>query len=129
MRISYYIRGEFLREKTRNYVAAARVMGESDLAVMFKHILPNSLTPVISYAPFAVVGNISSLVALDFLGFGLPPPAPSWGELLHQGTQNIFEWHLVLFPLIAIFLTLQLTVFVGEAVREAFDPRVFSRLR
>ncbi len=129
MRISYYIRGEFLKEKARNYVASARVIGESDPAIMFHHILPNSLTPVISYAPFAVVGNISSLVALDFLGFGLPPPAPSWGELLHQGTQNIFEWHLVLFPLIAIFLTLQLTVFIGEAVREAFDPRVFSRLK
>ena len=129
MRISYYIRGEFFREKARNYVAAARVMGESHASIMFKHILPNALTPVISYAPFAVVGNISSLVALDFLGFGLPPPTPSWGELLHQGSQNLFEWHLVLFPLLAIFLTLQLTVFIGEAVRESFDPRVFNRLR
>jgi len=129
MRISYYIRGEFFREKARNYVAAARVMGESHASVMFRQILPNALTPVISYAPFAVVGNISSLVALDFLGFGVPAPAPSWGELLHQGAQNVFEWHLVLFPLLAIFLTLQLTVFIGEAVREAFDPRVFNRLR
>jgi len=129
MRISFYIRGEFFREKSKDYVAAARVLGERDFVIMFKHILPNALTPVISFAPFAIVGSISSLVALDFLGFGLPPPTPSWGELIHQGTQNIFEWHLVVFPLVAVFLTLQMTAFIGEAVREAFDPRVFSRLR
>lgn len=129
MRISYYVRGEFFREKAKTYVAAARAIGESDLSIMFRHILPNALTPVISFAPFSLVGNISALVALDFLGFGLPPPTPSWGELIHQGTQNIFEWHLVAFPLVAIFITLQLTVFIGEAVREAFDPKVFSRLR
>jgi microcin C transport system permease protein len=81
MRISYYVRGEFYREKAKNYVAAARAIGEGDLSIMFKHILPNSLTPVVSFAPFSIVGNVSSLVALDFLGFGLPPPAPSWGEL------------------------------------------------
>lgn len=129
MRISYYIRGEFFREKSKNYVAAAHAIGEGDGAIMFRHILPNALTPIISFAPFSLVGNISSLVALDFLGFGLPPPTPSWGELLHQATQNIFEWHLVVFPLLAIFLTLQLTVFIGEAVREAFDPKEYSRLR
>ncbi len=129
MRISYYVRGEFYREKSKNYVAAARAIGERDVVIMFKHILPNALTPVISFAPFSIVGNISSLVALDFLGFGLPPPTPSWGELIYQGTQNIFEYHLVLFPLLAILITLQLTVFIGEAVREAFDPKVYSRLR
>jgi microcin C transport system permease protein len=129
MRISYYTRGEFLREKAKNYVAAALAMGERDSVIMFKHILPNALTPVISFAPFSLVGNISALVALDFLGFGLPPPTPSWGELIQQGTQNIFEWHLVAAPLLAIFLTLQLTVFIGESVREAFDPKVFSHLR
>jgi len=74
-------------------------------------------------APFSIVGNISSLVALDFLGFGLPAPTPSWGELIHQGTQNIFKWHLVVFPPLAMFLTLQATVFIGEAAREAFDPQ------
>ena len=76
-----------------------------------------------------LLGDRIERTALDFLGFGLPPPTPSWGELLHQGSQNLFEWHLVLFPLLAIFLTLQLTVFIGEAVRESFDPRVFNRLR
>jgi microcin C transport system permease protein len=129
MRISFYVRGEFLREKAKVYVAAARMIGERDRAIMFKHVLPNALTPVISFAPFAIVHNITALVSLDFLGFGLPPPTPSWGELIHQGTQNIFEWYLVVFPLLAICMTLLLTVSVGEAVREAFDPKPFSRLR
>ena len=129
MGISFYLRGEFYREKAKDYVAAARVIGESDLVIILRHILPNSLTPIISFVPFAIVGNITALVALDFLGFGLPAPTPSWGDLLHQGQEHIFEWHLVVFPLLALFLTLQLTVFIGEAVREAFDPRVFSRLR
>lgn len=129
MGISFYLRGEFYREKSKDYVAAARVIGESDVVIILRHILPNSLTPIISFVPFAIVGNITALVALDFLGFGLPAPTPSWGELLHQGQEHIFEWHLVVFPLLALFLTLQLTVFIGEAVREAFDPRVFSRLR
>ena len=127
--ISYYMRGEFYREKAKDYVAAAIAQGESNLSIMFRHILPNSLTPIISFAPFAVVGYISALVSLDFLGFGLPPPTPSWGELVNQGLQNIFDWHLVMFPLGALFVTLLLVVFVGEAVREAFDPKVFSRLR
>lgn len=129
MGISYYIRGEFYREKSKDYVAAAIAQGESNLSIVFRHILPNSLTPVISFAPFALVGAIGSLVALDFLGFGLQPPTPSWGELVKQGRENIYEWHLVLFPLGAMFSTLLMVVFIGEAVREAFDPRTYSRLR
>ena len=86
MGITYYVRGEFYREKAKDYVGAAISMGASDAAIIFKHILPNSLTPVISFAPFMIVGNISALVALDFLGFGLPAPTPSWGELIEQGT-------------------------------------------
>ncbi len=127
--LAFYIRGEFYREKARDYVAAAIAQGESDFSIMFRHILPNSLTPVISFAPFAIVGAISSLVALDVLGFGLPAPTPSWGELVTQGLNNIDKWHLVLFPLGALFVTLMIIVFVGEAIREAFDPKVFSRLR
>jgi microcin C transport system permease protein len=84
---------------------------------------------VVSLAPFAMVGNISVLVALDFLGFGLPAPTPSWGELIGQGMAYITDWWLVLFPLGAVFLTLLLIVFIGEAVREAFDPKPFSLLR
>jgi microcin C transport system permease protein len=127
--MSFYIRGEFYREKAKDYVAAAIAQGESDRSVMVRHILPNALTPVISFAPFSMVGGVTSLVALDFLGFGLPAPTPSWGELVGQGLANIREWHLVLFPLGALFATLIMVVFIGEAVREAFDPRAFSRLR
>jgi len=127
--ITYYVRGEFYREKAKDYVAAAIVTGVSDLAIMGRHILPNSLTPVVSFAPFTIVANISALVALDFLGFGLPAPMPSWGELIGQGMENLTKWWLVFFPLGVLFATLLLVVFIGEAVREAFDPREYSRLR
>lgn len=127
--ISAYIRGEFYREKARDYVAAAVASGESNLSIIFRHVLPNALTPVISFAPFSLVGAIVSLVSLDFLGFGVRPPTPSWGELVKQGRENIFEWHLVMFPLGALFATLMMVVFIGEAVREAFDPKTWSRLR
>jgi microcin C transport system permease protein len=127
--ISFYMRGEYYREKAKDYVAAAIAQGESRFSIMFSQILPNSLTPVISFAPFAIVGSITALVSLDFLGFGLPAPTPSWGELVNQGKQNIHDWHLVVFPLGALFVTLMLVVFIGEAVREAFDPKVYSRLR
>jgi microcin C transport system permease protein len=127
--ITYYIRGEFYREKAKDYVGAAIATGVSEPRIMFKHILPNALTPVVSFAPFVIVANISALVALDFLGFGLPAPTPSWGELIGQGTENLTKWWLVFFPLGALFLTLLLVVFIGEAVREAFDPKEFSELK
>jgi microcin C transport system permease protein len=129
MGITYYIRGEFYREKAKDYVGAAIVTGVSGPGIMFRHILPNALTPVVSFAPFTVVANISSLVALDFLGFGLPAPTPSWGELIGQGMSNLTSWWLIFFPLGVMFLTLLLVVFIGEAVREAFDPKEYSRLR
>jgi ABC-type microcin C transport system permease subunit YejE len=129
MGMTYYVRGEFLREKSKDYVSAAISIGTRDHTIIFKHILPNALTPVVTFAPFAIVGNISSLVALDYLGFGLPAPTPSWGELMQQALQDLKSWWLVSAPIGALFLTLLLVVFVGEAVREAFDPKVFSRLR
>ena len=129
MGMTYYIRGEFYREKAKDYVAAAIVTGVSEPGIMFRHILPNALTPVVSFAPFTIVANISALVALDFLGFGLPPPTPSWGELIGQGMANLTKPWLVFFPLGALFITLLLVVFIGEAVREAFDPKEYSRLR
>lgn len=129
MGITYYVRGEFYREKARDYVAAAIVTGVSEPAIMFRHILPNALTPVVSFAPFTIVANITALVALDFLGFGLPAPTPSWGELIGQGMENLTKSWLVFFPLGVLFTTLLLVVFIGEAVREAFDPREYSRLR
>ena len=130
MTITYYVRGEFYREKSKDYVQAAIAVGEPHAAIMVKHILPNALTPIIAFAPFAIVGTIGALVSLDFLGFGLPAPTPSWGELLRQAKDSGFtKWHLVVFPLGMLFVTLQLIVFIGEAVREAFDPKVYSRLR
>lgn len=129
MGITYYMRGEFYREKARDYVSAAVSMGATNKKIIFGHILPNSLTPVISYAPFAIVANIFSLVALDFLGFGLPPPTSSWGQLMQQGLSNIDNWWLIVTPLLAMFFTLLAIVFIGEAIREAFDPKVYSRLR
>ncbi|HVZ38783.1 MAG TPA: ABC transporter permease subunit [Candidatus Kapabacteria bacterium] len=126
---SYYMRGEFYREKGKDYVAAAIALGASNRQIMFKHILPNSLTPLIAFLPFTIVGNIQSLVALDFLGFGLPAPTPSWGQMLEVGLKNIDKTWLIATPLGAMFVTLLLITFIGEAVREAFDPRVFSRLR
>lgn len=127
--ITYYIRGEFFREKAKDYVAAAVALGAKDRTIIFKHILPNSLTPLISFFPFTVIGGISSLVGLDYLGFGLPPPTPSWGQMVGEGLGNIDFWWLIIVPLGAMFITLMLITFIGEAIREAFDPRAFSRLR
>jgi microcin C transport system permease protein len=129
MGMTYYVRGEFYREKAKDYVGAAIATGVSETGIMFGHILPNALTPVVSFAPFTIVANISALVALDFLGFGLPAPTPSWGELIGQGMENLTKWWLVFFPLGVLFVTLLLVVFIGEAVREAFDPKEYSRLR
>jgi len=127
--MTWYIRAEFFREKSRDYVHAAVAIGVSDRKIIFKHILPNSLTPAISFFPFSIVGGISSLVSLDFLGFGLPDPTPSWGELLGQGVKNLHSWWLTASTVGAMFFTLMLVTFVGEAIREAFDPKVYSRLR
>jgi len=127
--ISFFIRGEFYREKAKDYVSAAISMGQSNIKIMFKHILPNALTPIITYAPFAIIGYIGTLVILDFLGFGLQPPTPSWGELISQARENLSAWHLIVTPLSAMAITLFLITFIGEAVREAFDPKTYSRLR
>jgi microcin C transport system permease protein len=129
MGICYYVRGEFLREKAKEYVAAAISIGTPHYIIIFKHILPNALTSVISFAPFIIVGEISALVSLDFLGFGLPSPMPSWGELLSQGIKPENGWHMIVSPVAFMFITLITIVFIGEAVREAFDPKVYSRLR
>lgn len=129
MGMTFYIRGEFLREKAKDYVSAAISIGVRDNTIIFRHILPNSLTPVISFLPFAIVGNITALVSLDFLGFGLQPPTPSWGELMSQGMAHMHSYWLVFTPICALFATLMLVTFIGEAVREAFDPKQFSRLR
>lgn len=123
------MRAEFYREKAKDYVAAAISIGVPTWKVMIKHILPNSLVPIITYFPFSVVAGIAALVGLDFLGFGLPPPTPSWGQMMSVGLQHLTKWWLVVVPLSAMFLTLLLVVFIGESIREAFDPKTYSRLR
>ena len=128
--ITYTVRGEFYRERSKDYVQAARALGVKDCKIMVRHILPNALVPIVTFLPFAVVGYMSVLVSLDFLGYGLPPGTPSWGALLRQGSENIVNYpHLVYIPVLAFAGTLFCVVMVGEAVREAFDPKKYARLR
>jgi len=121
--ISYYMRAEFLRLRSRAFVEAARCQGLSAARIIFGHILPNALTPLITLFPFNLIGAIASLAALDFLGFGLPPLTPSWGELLQQAQMFRWAWWLILFPSLALFIVMLLTVLIGEGLRDAFDPR------
>jgi microcin C transport system permease protein len=128
--ITYTVRGEFYREKARDYVQAAVAVGVRTPKIMARHILPNALVPVVTFLPFEIVVNIDVLVALDFLGFGLPPGTPSWGDLLRLGAENVSNHpELVMAPVLALAITLFCVVSIGEAVREAFDPKTYSRLR
>lgn len=126
--ISYYIRAEFLRLRRQPFVEAAKCMGISSFKIIFKHILPNALVPVITFFPFSLVGAIGALAALDYLGFGLPPPTPSWGELLYQAQQFRWAWWLILYPSVALFAVMLFGVFIGEGLRNAYDPKRYSRL-
>ena len=126
--VSYYMRAEFLRLRMRTFVEAVKVQGCSTLRIIFVHILPNALTPLITLFPFLLMGAIASLAALDFLGFGLPPMTPSCGELLAEAQQFRSAWWLILFPSLALFAVMLLTVLVGEGLRDAFDPRQKSKL-
>ncbi len=124
MMISVYMRAEFLKLRKREFVEAAKAQGIGQLRIVFKHILPNALGPIITFSPFIIASQIYSLAALDYLGLGLPPPTPSWGELLQQA-QNYFTiaWWLAVYPAIAMVLTLTVLNLIGEGVRDAFDPR------
>ena len=126
--VSYYMRAEFLRLRNCTFVEAAKSHGFSAWRIIFVHILPNALTPLITLFPFMLMGAIGSLAALDFLGFGLPPMTPSCGELMQEAQQFRFAWWLILFPALALFVVMLLTVLVGEGLRDAFDPRQRSRL-
>jgi microcin C transport system permease protein len=125
--LSYYMRAEFLRLRQRPFVEAARCQGLSAPRIIGRHILPNALTPLITLLPFSLVGAIASITALDFLGFGLPPLTPSWGELLQQAQQNRTAWWLILYPSLLLFTVMLLTVFIGEGLRDAFDPKPRTR--
>jgi microcin C transport system permease protein len=117
------VRAEFLRARNFEYVRAARALGVSDIAIMFRHLLPNATVATITFMPFVLNGSITTLTALDFLGFGLPPGSPSLGELLSQGKANLQAPWLGLTGFFSVAVMLSLLVFVGEAVRDAFDPR------
>jgi len=121
--LSYYLRGEFYRLKNLTFVEAAQSQGASHFSILFRHILPNALNPVITILPFSLIGSISALTSLDFLGFGLPPPAPSWGELLSEGLAYLYAPWLAVSSVAALFFTLLLASFIGEGVRDAFDPK------
>lgn len=123
MGLSDYVRAEFLRGRNLDYVRAARAMGLSNFTIISRHLLPNSLTPVITFLPFRISGAILALTSLDFLGLGVPPTTPSLGELLAQGKENIEAWWLSLSAFIVLVGTLMLLIFIGEALREALDTR------
>lgn len=127
--LSYYMRGEFYKLREQTFVLAARTVGAGRIRILFQQILPNAMTPVITLLPFNIIGGISSLTALDFLGFGLPPPTSSWGEMIEEGMQNLQAPWVTIAPVAALFITLMLATFVGEGIRDAFDPKSYTKLQ
>ena len=127
--LSAYLRTVTFKEKARDYVSAATLLGASTPRVIFRHLLPNTLSTLVTFLPFTVMASISSLNALDYLAFGLPPPTPSWGDLLHEGVNQLNAPWIVVSAFTAIVVVLLLVSFVGEAVREAFDPKKFTTYR
>lgn len=123
------MRGEMLRLRRLPFVEAARCLGLPGWKIALRHVLPNSLVPLITFFPFSLVGAIGSLAALDYLGFGLPPPTPSLGQLLQQAQNQRWAWWLTLYPSLTLFIIMLLGVFIGEGLRNAFDPKPQSRLQ
>ncbi|MEN8189242.1 MAG: ABC transporter permease [Thermodesulfobacteriota bacterium] len=123
MGLSDYVRAEFLKGRNMEYVKAAKALGVSNFTIMYRHLLPNGMTPVITFLPFRMSASILALTSLDFLGLGVPPSTPSLGELLAQGKANIDAWWLSLSTFAVLVGTLVLLIFIGEALRETFDPR------
>jgi microcin C transport system permease protein len=123
MGLSDYVRAEFLRNRQMDYVRAARALGVSHWKIITRHLLPNSMTPVVTFLPFRMSGAILALTSLDFLGLGVPPGTPSLGELLSQGKNNIDAWWISLSTFAVLVITLLLLTFMGDALRDALDPR------
>lgn len=117
------VRAEFLRVRNFDYIRAARALGVGSTVIMFRHILPNAMVATLTFLPFILNGSITTLTALDFLGFGMPPGSPSLGELLNQGKSNLQAPWLGIAAFTVLALMLSLLIFIGEAVRDAFDPR------
>ncbi len=121
--IAAYVRAEFLRNRTLDYVRAARALGQGNWKIIRRHILPNSLTPVVTLVPFEMAAAIGALTSLDFLGLGVPPGTPSLGELLNQGKNNLDAWWISLSTFGVLMVTLLLLILIGDALRDALDPR------
>ena len=121
--ISYYSRAEFLKNRKLEYVEAAKSIGVKRWKIITRHILPNSLTPLITFTPFVIATNITALASLDYLGFGLEIPTPSWGELLGQAQKNFtIAWWLAVYPALALFLTLTMLNLVGDGFAGRHGP-------
>lgn len=123
MGLSDYVRAEFLRNRMLDYVMAARALGLSNFQIIWRHVLPNSLTPVIAFLPFRITASILALTSLDFLGLGVPSSTPSLGELLAQGKDNLDAWWITVTTFGVLVGTLLLLIFIGEALRDALDTR------
>jgi microcin C transport system permease protein len=126
MSMTWYMRTATYREKAREYSTAARALGASNVRIVFRHILPNTISVIVTFIPFTIASGVTALTALDYLGFGLPPPTPSWGELLSQGTANLHAPWIVTSVVAAMTVVLLMVAYIGEAIREAFDPKQFS---
>ncbi len=114
------------KEKEKEYVLAAESMGASNARIIFKHIIPNTIAVIVTFAPFSVSSGIVALTSLDYLGFGLPPPTPSWGELLSHGCANMDAWWIIVSVILSMLFVLVIVSFIGEAAREAFDPKMHT---
>jgi microcin C transport system permease protein len=123
MGLADYVRAEFLRNRNLEFVKAARALGLSNAQIMWRHVLPNSMTPVITFLPFRMSGAILALTSLDFLGLGVPSSVPSLGELLKQGKANLDSWWIIVPTFVLLTLTMLLLTFIGDALRDAFDTR------
>lgn len=123
MGLSDYVRAEFLRNRSLDYVKAARALGLGPWQIMVRHVLPNSMTPVITFLPFRMSGAILALTSLDFLGLGVPSTVPSLGELLKQGKNSLDAWWIIVPTFLLLVLTMLLLTFIGDALRDAFDTR------
>jgi microcin C transport system permease protein len=124
--MTWIMRTVTYKERAREYVLAAKAMGAGNFRIVFKHIIPNTISIIVTFIPFSISGGIIALTSLDYLGFGLPPPTPSWGELLNQGWSNLEAWWIVGSVVSAMTITLLTVTFVGEAIREAFDPKLHT---
>ena len=126
IQITWVMRTMTYREREREYILAVRSLGAGHARIIFRHIIPNTISVIVTYAPFAVSGGIVALTSLDYLGFGLPAPTPSWGELLSQGWENMEAWWISSSVVAALVITLITVTFTGEGIREAFDPKLHT---